>query len=1034
MRPTAIQRPRRTRLAHALCAAALALAVACPLPGRAAPPAQQDEPEPTAAVTQAVTQTMAQTVAQADRLKEEGIAAANEGDYAAAIEKMEQALALYVQAGDAEGAARATYNLGLIHFSAGEPAAAQGYFAESAPRLAARGLLRLAGAAYVNLGFIAQMAGDDEAARMHYAAAVPLLRRQGLPNELGWALMALADVQDAAGAHAEAEAALDEAAAAFAQAGEPENQALALERSALTYALLGMAGEALDRYGQAAALREQLGDPAALARTLRNSGDQRMALGALQAAAADYSRSIELLRSAEGDHRAQIAELTLLLGRVYTTSGDAAAARAAYVAARRLYRELGDRAGEAALLGELGFVLGGSGDYAAALAALDSAIALWEELGQPARQADAVEQKGVVLAWRGDPAAALTQYEAAIRLRRGTPDGGDPFVQAKMALRMMGAARALGDDALLRRYAAAFTRALQGVENVQMLALFYDGMANEAVNRGDLAGARFLLEQALALHENAGNVPGQVSSLFIRGLTYAVEGDWAAAAAAYGEALDRRDTLRTPLPPGAEWADPAAQTTLELEAGAVEAYLQLGRVADAWNVVERSRARTLLDQLGNVRPDVRAGAGAKLVARELELRSALAAAEERAALAPGDPSLRAALAALRADYQLLLNEMALASLPYLDMVAVAPLSLAETQARLPAGTALLTYFSGAHGLLAFVVTADSVKVAPLDASAAGVLDAARALEQRPGAGQEGAADARLVELYEMLVAPLAPLLEAPGAEIVRLGIIPAGPLHYVPFAALHDAAGSYLGEGRALFLLPSASMLKVLSLEGEPPPVPAAAALILAPDARQGAPALALAEAELLADMPGAIALRGDAASESSLRARAGQAALIHIAAHAELTQEQPMFSRIVLAPERAQGGAHDGLLEVHEIYGLDLARAELVTLSACQTALGGELSAAGGMGDEVAGFTRAFLYAGAPTVVTTLWRIDDAATAQLMAGFYANLAAGMGKAEALQAAQAAMRATPQYSHPYYWAAFVLTGEPGPVWAFKGYE
>ena len=116
----------------------------------------------------------------------------------------------------------------------------------------------------------------------------------------------------------------------------------------------------------------------------------------------------------------------------------------------------------------------------------------------------------------------------------------------------------------------------------------------------------------------------------------------------------------------------------------------------------------------------------------------------------------------------------------------------------------------------------------------------------------------------------------------------------------------------------------------------------------------------------------------------------------------------------------------MHEVYGLDLDRADLVVLSACQTQVG-ELSA----GDEVVGLTRAFLY-GAPTVVSSLWSVDDAATGALMARFYKHLLAGMGKAEALQAAQAEVRADPahpEWAHPYYWAAFVLSGEPGAVTA-----
>ena len=121
-----------------------------------------------------------------------------------------------------------------------------------------------------------------------------------------------------------------------------------------------------------------------------------------------------------------------------------------------------------------------------------------------------------------------------------------------------------------------------------------------------------------------------------------------------------------------------------------------------------------------------------------------------------------------------------------------------------------------------------------------------------------------------------------------------------------------------------------------------------------------------------------------------------HLAAHGQLNPVNPLFSRIVLAP----GGDADGLLEVHEIYGLDLAKASLIVLSACQTQMGAQ-----SRGDDVVGLSRAFIYAGAPTVIASLWKVDDKATSYLMTSLYTNLKKGMGKAAALWAAQAKTRA-----------------------------
>ena len=146
---------------------------------------------------------------------------------------------------------------------------------------------------------------------------------------------------------------------------------------------------------------------------------------------------------------------------------------------------------------------------------------------------------------------------------------------------------------------------------------------------------------------------------------------------------------------------------------------------------------------------------------------------------------------------------------------------------------------------------------------------------------------------------------------------------------------------------------------------------------------------------------------------------MIHLAAHGGYNVANPLYSAIYLAPG-GEGAAGDGRLETHEVYGLDLKGNELVVLSACQTNVG-ELSA----GDELVGLTRAFFFAGTPTILSSLWSVDDEATEALMTAFYRHWQAGMGKAEALQAAQAEVRANPQWASPFYWAGFVLNGDPG---------
>jgi CHAT domain-containing protein len=175
-------------------------------------------------------------------------------------------------------------------------------------------------------------------------------------------------------------------------------------------------------------------------------------------------------------------------------------------------------------------------------------------------------------------------------------------------------------------------------------------------------------------------------------------------------------------------------------------------------------------------------------------------------------------------------------------------------------------------------------------------------------------------------------------------------------------------------------------------------------------------EARTIAALYDVEPLIGEAATEGAVREGVAGANILHLAAHGHYNPVAPFSSLIALAPD----GAHDGWLTVGEVYGLDLAQSDLLVLSACQTQLG-ELSA----GDELVGLTRAFFFAGAPTVIASLWNVNDQATALLMERLYTHLREGLGKAEALRQAQ--LEVMEAHPDPYYWAGFVLSGDGGEV-------
>ena len=523
-----------------------------------------------------------------------------------------------------------------------------------------------------------------------------------------------------------------------------------------------------------------------------------------------------------------------------------------------------------------------------------------------------------------------------------------------------------------------------------------------------------------------------------------------------------------------------SQVMLEFRAGFLEqhetvyaesigACLELGQARQALATAERARAqslRALLAGGADLRLRARRPADQPLVEHIQALqaeRRQLTSYLGRLAL---DPAERGGREALKLQARLLELEKELTAAWHRLLIANAAYAAeAELWAAQPAATALpapapgsllLEYFGLPEGYILFLVEpaapggeppvqAVRLAAAPaelerlqqaLQLNLAGVPAAPPELRARLEAG----ARKLLRRLYELLLAPAADVL----TRYERLVIVPHGPLHYLPFQALHDGA-HYLLETHALRYLPAAHLAQAA------PPVPAARGGLLAVGhsfhgALPGAPAEARAIARLWRSFRVFVAPkrrnknskdssplpfqgrgRGRGAKISPIRhstllleQRAGLARvtrlaegcrLLHLACHAEFRADNPLFSGLAL---------EDGWLTTLEIFNLRL-NAALVTLSACQTG-----RSAGGGGDELAGLMRAFLAAGAQSLVLSQWPVSDEVTAGLMQSFYRGLARGEERAAALRRAQRELLAGPQ-AHPYYWAPFYLVGADGPV-------
>ncbi|MBX3000578.1 MAG: CHAT domain-containing protein [Caldilineaceae bacterium] len=549
--------------------------------------------------------------------------------------------------------------------------------------------------------------------------------------------------------------------------------------------------------------------------------------------------------------------------------------------------------------------------------------------------------------------------------------------------------------------------------------------------QGDAEGALVAYNEALDLQRKIGDRAGEATTLLVIAILYEMQGDRASALEYALAAVDRLESIYGELK--VESLQTAfAGGTAPVYHFVVRQLLAQENGADAFLYAERSRARTLLTLLGNGRINPKGSERSELIERETLLRSEIVELERQLRDLWGSPAtddrgralaqIRDTLEIRRAEYEELLTDLQLTNPEYAGLVSVPPFGLAEAQAMLRQGApdlTLLVYLVGVEDTVIFVVSAETFHVESVAVSQWDLRREVESLRAQmktglllPDAWQKPAQT-----LYGWLIAPVETYLPAADADDPpTLAVIPHEVLHYLPFGLLHapnaDPSTALLLDGYKLSYAPSVSSLQYV-LAGRA--TEDANLISFASPRAPGAPYLAYAEreADAVAALYSAHPLIGDAATEGEFKERAGDYELIHIAAHSDYNAQNPLFSAILLTPDDTE----DGRLETHEIFNLDLVQTDLVVLSACETHLG-QLSS----GDELVGLERAFLRAGASSLLSTLWPVDDVATAYFMESFYTHLRADLPKAEALRRAQQETRHA--YPEPYFWAGMVLVGAP----------
>jgi len=782
--------------------------------------------------------------------------------------------------------------------------------------------------------------------------------------------------------------------------------------------VLGEPQPALRQYEQALNLFHATGDQANEAILFSNIGWTQSTLANWQAALDDYRQSLDLLRKSANDQWK--AHVLANMGVAYRQLGDQDQAERFFTQSLPLWKQLGDRRGEATTLDALANMFIDQNEPAKALPVLERAVAAWRASGDKRGLAEALAFTARAQTNLGRFDAAQASVAESLDLAHAVRDRHLTGI-ALVELARTDLLSSQPDKAAETSEQALVEFRAIGDRTDQALSL--ETIARAESDRGHLSRARQSLEEALRLTEQN------------RGAT-------------------NSDQLRASF----------FATRQDSYAFYVDVLMRMGDTAAALQANERSRARSLLDMLAASGTDVREGVDPKLLARERELSDRLNAKGSRLLplLGRNDPQNDAQAAALSAEirdlqseYQDVETAIRRASPRYAALTQPQPLTLAEIQKQvLDPDTLLLEYSLGAKTSWLWTVSQDQLQAFQLPPRAAIEEQATRVYQllatHRPDA--ELAPEIR--KLSDMVLAPATSVL---GEK--RLAIVADGPLQRIPFALL--AASE---RPREIAMLPSASAIAALRTQtagrapaskllavfadpvfdssdprahGQPVVVaqalePSASRLLehlaVAPtgsgDAHLRIPRLPFTSQEAdailsVAHDPSDLKATGFEASRAeALSGVLGQYRYLHFATHGYLDTERPELSALVLSQFDERGRPVDGFLRVNDIYNSRLS-ADLVVLSACQTGLGKEVR-----GEGLMGLTRAFLYAGVPRVIVSLWSVDDRATAELMAAFYRSLLRDHKRpSEALVAAQQELRKHKEWQSPYYWAAFVQQGD-----------
>ncbi len=851
--------------------------------------------------------------------------------------------------------------------------------------------------------------------------------------------------------------------------GGPEARCAALARIARTYANMGRNRDAEPLAGQAVSLCSEGHDTAALAYALEVQGEVKFWSADMTGAMASFTRARQL--AADSGQREVEAQCTMMMAQVVHDSDRKQADRLTQ-AALALWAQAGDDYGAARAHLTMAFFAADEGNFALAHCHCERALPVFKRISDKDNEGIVLNTLGMVARQSGDVEAALIDYQQA---RKDFTAAHDDLGEADSIIGLTGVLLSERDYGALLALCQRETYLAETTNNRGLLASALLNIADLQLHSHHYEQAAFNYQRSLVEYRAAENAYGA-------GIAYMRLAELRSSQGRFRQALELLDQARNLKEQTGETEDLARICYIR-----AQVYLRLNELEPARTEIEKTIAVIESQRLRIGKFDSRAQYFSFVheyyslyiqVLMELHRLHPNQGYEALAFEAAERSKVRALLDLINDSQETPSCDRLLAGSP--DSGARSPaspevasaqaLSLTQIESEINDGqTVLLEYAFGDEHAFAWLVEGDHIRAIDLG-PVINIRNTVRAFREALAPLQAGTeepaieylhrrrlARARVLLLSKQLSALLIEPLHLPLQK--RVLIVPDGPLQYLPFAAISLSASATRSRpwiaANELTTLPSASVLAILRKTATKRPPPIDEVTVFADPVFETNPSLAASQgvatpyqrsrnlarawrdangARHIPSLPGSrrealaiqhvvgpphtrLALGFDANREAVIDGSIARQRIVHFATHGIMDTRHPEMSGLVLSLVDKQGKYRDGYLRLSDIYRLKLS-ADLVVLSSCESALGKDLGSEG-----IIGLPRGFLYAGARSVIASLWKVDDEASATLMSDLYVRMKQGEAPSAALRGAQLDLAKSSRFSDPSFWAAYVLEGD-----------